>query len=74
LALPLLLPIGDLIAYVIIGMPSWIVINTEGVPWWLVQAGGVASFVLAALIFVIMAKLVTTDGAQPQSSVTGVGD
>jgi hypothetical protein len=74
LALPFLLPIGDLIAYVIIGMPSWIVINTAGVPWWLVQTGGVASFALAAIIFVIMAKYVATNGLQPQASVTVVDD
>jgi hypothetical protein len=69
LALPFLLPMGDLIAYVIIGMPSWIVINTAGVPWWLVQAGGVVSFALAALVFVFLAKLIATDRPRPQSFV-----
>jgi hypothetical protein len=71
LVVPFLLPIGDLIAYVVIGMPSWIVINTAGVPWWLVQAGGVASYLLAGGIFILLAKIIATDGTRSQEFEPG---
>jgi hypothetical protein len=61
LLLLVVLPIADLIGYVAIGLPSFIVINTAGVPWWLMQLGGIATYGLAFVLLEFIARLVATD-------------
>jgi hypothetical protein len=61
LLLLVVLPIADVIGYVAIGLPSFIVINTAGVPWWLMQLGGIATYALAFVLLEFIARLVATD-------------
>lgn len=60
LLIPLLIPVSDAVAYAAISMPSWIVVNTP-VSWWVMQLGGVASFVLAFLLLYGLAQVVPMD-------------
>lgn len=76
LLIPLLLPMGQLMGYVAVGLPSFVVINTAGLPNWIVQAGGVATWLLGYLVFHAISLVVATDSPlrreQRLSFVSGV--
>ncbi|WP_428309735.1 hypothetical protein [Hydrocarboniphaga sp.] len=62
LLIPLLIPMGDAVAYAAISLPSWIVVNTP-VPDWLSQLGGASTLGLALLVLHGLAKVIPTDSA-----------
>ena len=61
LVIPLLIPMGDMIAYAAVGLPSFIAINTEGLPNWVVQGAGVMTFFLAFLVIRFVSLVIATD-------------
>lgn len=61
LLIPLLIPVCDAIAYAAISLPSWIVVNTEGVPFWLNQLGGIATWLLALMVLYVLSQVVPKD-------------
>lgn len=61
LLIPLLLPMGQLMGYVAVGLPSFVVINTAGVPNAIVQAGGIATWLLGLLVFHAISLVIATD-------------
>ncbi len=60
LLIPILIPIWDTVAYAAISLPAWIVVNTP-CPWWLMQAGGLATCGLAFAVLYGVAQVLPTD-------------
>lgn len=48
-------------------MPSWLVVNTAGMPYWAVQLGGAMSFALTALVVHGIALVVASDSPLQRS-------
>ena len=61
LLIPILLPMGDMIGYSAIGLPSFIAINTAGLPNWIVQALGICTMLLAFLVVHAISLVLGTD-------------
>lgn len=64
-----IMPVADVVGYGIIAMPSWIVINTPS-PYWLVQLGGLTTFVLAFLTVHVVSLVLGTDSPLRKGSAT----
>lgn len=69
----LLLPLGDVLGYSAIGVPSFIVVNAQFVPNWLVQLAGLATFILAALLVQGIALLLGRDSPLRQTRTSDSG-
>lgn len=61
LLIPILLPMGDMIGYSAIGLPSFIAINTAGLPNLVVQALGIFTMLLAFLVVHAISLILATD-------------
>jgi hypothetical protein len=73
LCILLILPLGDVLGYAAIGVPSFIVVNTQFVPNWLVQAAGVMTLLLAALLVQGIALLLGRDSPLRHARAAGTG-
>ena len=67
LAIPLMIPLADMVGYAAVALPSWTVINTP-VPYWANQLAGIGTFLLAFLIVQGISLVLATDSPlrQPQ--------
>lgn len=67
---PLSMPISDIIGFSASALPTWVAINTEGVPNLLVQLAGVLTFVIATLMAYGLIALLAQDSAVRYRPVT----
>lgn len=71
----LLLPsIGDMVGYSAVGLPSWVVINMQTIPNWLVQTGGVATFILTGGVVYLLCQLLGSDSPHRIRHLGPVGE
>lgn len=61
LLIPIILPVSDFVGYAAVSLPAVFVVNTEGLPWWLIQLGGVGTFALCALVVYALSLVIATD-------------
>ncbi|WP_428312991.1 hypothetical protein [Hydrocarboniphaga sp.] len=73
LLIPVILPMADAVGYAAVAMPSWLVVNTEGLPYWIVQLGGVMTFALTALVVHGIALVVAQDSPLKASAAAPAG-
>ena len=76
LLIPLLMPILDGVGYMLVGLPSIYVLNTDNVPPLLTNLAGVATFALAALMVHGVALVVANDSPLRRGSAgtSPIGD
>lgn len=71
--IPVIMPIMDVIGYAAVGLPSMIVVNTEGVTPLVRDLAGMATFALTGIVVYGVALLIGSDSPLRRTSGNGIG-
>ena len=67
--IPLLIPMADLVGYAAVAWPSWVAVNTQGLPAWVTQLAGLCTFALAFMIVHGLSLALASDSPWKKATV-----